>query len=181
MTPWEALASVLTTLATVGSLAYWLGRKFSQIDYRFQRIDEKFDEVYKKFEEMREEMNLRFDRLHRALVSLNQSTHMTLVDFMTLKGVFTREEREFLVREVERLGRAHSIANPLKPEEARFILEVMREIREKDPRDVDLSKLDKILEIADRLLMEEGSREAAELWFKTYMLKAILRKERGEY
>jgi len=37
------------------------------------------------------------------------------------------------------------------------------------------------LEIADRLLRKEGTREAAELWFKTYTLKAILRKEKGEY
>jgi len=199
---WDIIASILTTLVTVGSLAYWLGKKFSQIDnkfeqidrrfeqvnerfkqidYRFQQIDKRFEKIDNKFDEMRKEMNLRFDQLYRALVSFNQSTYTTLIDFMTLKGIFTRDEREFLVREVERLSKAYAITNPLKSDEVRFILEVMREIREKDPKEIDLSKLDKILEIADRLLRKEGTREAAELWFKTYMLKAILRKEKGEY
>ena len=171
MISWDAIASILTTLITVGSLAYWLGKKFSQIDHRFeqidhkfkqidlrfQQIDERFGKIDNKFSEMKKEMNLRFNQLYKALVSLNQSTYVTLIDFMTLKGIFTRNEREFLIREVERLSRAYT-ANPLKPEELRFILEVMKEIREKDPKEIDLSKLDKILEIADRLFRKEGTR-----------------------
>ena len=102
---------------------------------RFKNIDSKFDE-------MRKEMNLRFDRLCETIISLNQSTYITLIDFMTLKGIFTKEEREFLVREIGRLSKYVAI-NPLKPEEARFILEVMKEIREKDPKEIDICKLDK--------------------------------------
>ena len=219
---WGTLASILTTLISVGSLAYWLGRKFGEIDERFkliderfrliderfrqidegfksiderfkqiderfkeidkrfERIDRRFEEIDRRFNELREYVDSRFNRLIRSFTSLNQTVYSTLIDFMTLKGIFTEEERRFLVREIERLTSAYG-TNPLKPEEVRFILEVMKEIKEKDPKEIDLRKLDKILEIADRLIMENGTREAAELWFKVYALKAILRKEKGEY
>jgi hypothetical protein len=100
---------------------------------------------------------------------------------MTLKGLFTEEERSYLVREAERISRVYSVrANPLSPEEAQFILEVLRELREKPAKEIDISKLDKALEIADKWFKREGIYEAAKLWINLYTLRAITLKERGE-
>jgi hypothetical protein len=119
---------------------------------------------------MREE----FTELVRAL-------HTHLIEFMALKGLFTAGERSYPVREAERISRVYSLhANPLSPEEARFILEVLKELREKPAKEIDISKLDKALEIADKWFKREGIHEAAKLWINLYTLRAITLKERGE-
>ena len=56
----------------------------------------------------------------------------------------------------------------------------MRELREKPAKEVDISKLDKALEIADKWFKREGAYEAAKLWINLYTLRAITLKERGE-
>ncbi len=239
------IGSIISIVISISSLAYWLGRKFAeidlrfkqiddgfrQVDERFKQIDERFRQIDKKFEQIDkgfkeidehfkqidkrfERLELRIDGLERRfeefekqvnvkfkeiderfnkissdikrafshVVSFTQSAQCTLIDFMSMKGLFTKEEREFLVKDIERIGKAHlATLNPLKPEEARFILEVVKEIKEKDPKEIDLSKLDKIIEIAKRWFFEDGHPDAARLMIEAYMLKAILRKERGEY
>jgi hypothetical protein len=115
------------------------------------------------------------------MTGLVLAIHSHLIDFMTLKGLFTEEERSYLVREAERISRVYSLrANPLSPEEAQFILEVLKELREKPAEEIDISKLDKALEIADKWFKREGIYEAAKLWINLYTLRAITLKERGE-
>jgi hypothetical protein len=46
-------------LATVIGIAYWLGRKFTEIDYRFRLIDERFKAIDARFEQI----DKRFDEL----------------------------------------------------------------------------------------------------------------------
>jgi hypothetical protein len=104
-----------------------------------------------------------------------------LIEFMALKGLFTAGERRYLLSEAERIIAAYSLrANPLSPEEARFILEVLRELREKPAKEIDISKLDKALEIADKWFKRDRVYEAAKLWINLYTLRAITLKERGE-
>jgi len=104
-----------------------------------------------------------------------------LIEFMAMKGLFTTEERGYLLSKAERIIAAYAPrANPLSPEEAKFILEVLRELREKPAKEVDVSKLDKALEIADRWFKREGVYEAAKLWINLYTLRAITRVERGK-
>ena len=159
------IGTIVTVIASASTLAYWLGRKFVSIDAKFREIDSRFEELNRKISNV---------------AQFTKSTFTLLIDFMSMKGLFTKEERDFIIRDLERLSTTLS-TNPLTPEEAKFILEVVREIREKDPKEIDLSKLDKIMEIADKLLQRESTYEAARLWMLAYILKAILRKERGEY
>jgi len=185
----EWLVNILSVVATIVSslavFAYWLGRRFEAIDRRFEMIEERFKMIDRRFEEVDKRfsaLDAKFDRFARVMASYVESVYSTLVDFMSLKGLFTPEEKRFLISELERLTRAHlAMLNPLKPEEAKFILEVIRELREKDPREFDLSKLDKVIEIARRWLWEDGHPDAARMLFIAYMLKAIVRKEKGEY
>ena len=166
------IGTIVTVIASASTLAYWLGRKFVSIDAKFREIDSRFEGVNSRFEELNRKIS--------NVAQFTKSTFTLLIDFMSMKGLFTKEERDFIIRDLERLSTTLS-TNPLTPEEAKFILEVVREIREKDPKEIDLSKLDKIMEIADKLLQRESTYEAARLWMLAYILKAILRKERGEY
>ncbi len=166
------IGTIVTVIASASTLAYWLGRKFVSIDAKFREIDSRFEGVNSRFEELNRKIS--------NVAQFTKSTFTLLIDFMSMKGLFTKEEKDFIIRDLERLSTTLS-TNPLTPEEAKFILEVVREIREKDPKEIDLSKLDKIMEIADKLLQRESTYEAARLWMLAYILKAILRKERGEY
>ena len=163
----STIAAIVTSAATLG---YWLGRRFEMIEERLKAHDEKFEHLEKRFE-----------KLEGKMTGLVLAIHSHLVDFMALKGLFTEEERSYLVREAERISRVYSLrANPLSPEEAQFILEVLRELREKPAKEVDISKLDKALVIADKWFKREGIYEAAKLWINLYTLRAITLKERGE-
>ena len=203
------LGTVITVPASVASLAYWLGRKFTEIEARFRIVDERFRGVDERFKHIEERFNRidgrfeqidgrfgqidkRFGELERMLraevrrgfllpAQLIRALHSNLIDFMTVKKVFTPEEREYLIREARRIVEAHTLRlNPLRPEEVEFIKQVLREVEEKDSKEVDLGKLDKVMEIADRWFLEDGLFEAAKLWIIAYTLKAILRAERGE-
>ena len=167
----STIAAIAASTATLG---YWLGRKFERIEEKLKAHDEKFERLEERFEKLEEKMT-----------GLVLAIHSHLIDFMTLnmtlKGLFTEEERSYLVREAERISRVYSLrANPLSPEEAQFILEVLKELKEKPAKEVDISKLDKALEIADKWFKREGIYEAAKLWINLYTLRAITLKERGE-
>jgi len=45
------------------SLAYWLGKKFSKINYRFRLIDERFNQIDKRFEEVEKGFGVVEERL----------------------------------------------------------------------------------------------------------------------
>jgi len=104
--------------------------------------------------------------------------YLTLVDFMSLRGALSEDERRYLEREVDRLSSVYEVlakGNPLKPEEIKFIREVLKELQEKPLEEFDLSKLEKIVEIADRLTVENGDKLAFKFWAKVYALYAIVR------
>ena len=59
------LGSLLTILASLASLAYWLGRKFAQIDARFKAIDERFKAVEGSVNALRREFDEKLGSLER--------------------------------------------------------------------------------------------------------------------
>jgi len=173
------IAAIAASAATLG---YWLGRKFEEIEKRFEEIDKRFEKYDNKFEELEKRMASEFARTRGEITELVRALHTHLIEFMAMKGLFTAEERGYLLSEAERIIAAYAPrANPLSPEEAKFILEVLRELREKPAKEVDVSKLDKALEIADRWFKREGVYEAAKLWINLYTLRVIVRRERGEF
>ncbi len=140
------------------------------------------DSKFKILEEGIETLKKRVESLRLSTTSLVQSVQSFVIDFMTFKGLFTDKERDFLVKEVDRICGIYMMkSNPLRPEEAKFIQEVMKEIREKDPKEIDLSKLDKIIEIAKRWFLEDNNPDALRMMYYVYALKRILEKERGEF
>ena len=158
-----------------------LESRMTSLENRVNGLENRIVSLENSMKDLEKRLSSEIRRAFSHVISFTQSIQYMLIDFMSMKGLFTKEEREFLIKDVERIGKLYlTTLNPLKPEEARFILEVMKEIREKDPKEIDLSKLDRIIEIARRWFEEEGHPDAARLMIEAYMLKSILRKERGE-
>jgi hypothetical protein len=118
----EIVAGFVGVIATVVvssvSLAYWLGKKFSEINYRFRLIDERFKVIDDRFKQIGKEFGVIEERLgciekrlegveqriaflerrFNAFGEYSKAIYLTLVDFMTLKKLFTDDERRFLER-----------------------------------------------------------------------------------
>jgi hypothetical protein len=81
-----------------------------------------------------------------------------------LKKLFTGDERRFW-RELNKLSELYEAmlkASPLSSEEVKFVKEVLKELSEKPLEEFDFSKLKKVVEIADKLSREGGTRLAFE-------------------
>jgi hypothetical protein len=123
------LSILIPTLASIASLAYWLGRKFEAIDRRFEAIDRRFEEVDRRFEGV----DKRFDELEKRIVvsfeafkNAALAMNTMLVKFMGLKGLFTPQESRFLTSEMNRMMSAFkSQLNPLTKEEYEFVVRVL--------------------------------------------------------
>lgn len=179
--PWDTIATILTILGSIGSLAYWLGRRFTEIEGRFRVIDEKFKQVDERFRIRFRELEKRIENLRISIMSATRSIQAFTFDFLSIKGLITRDERDFAIRQIDRIIEASfQITNPLKPEEVRFIKEVLKEVKEKDPKDVDMRKVEQALRIIEKWSNEECSVEAFKAWMYMYLIKVSLEKERGE-
>lgn len=81
-----------------------------------------------------------------------------------MKKLFTGDERRFW-RELNKLSELYEAmlkASPLSSEEVKFVKEVLKELSEKPLEEFDFSKLKKVVEIADKLSREGGTRLAFE-------------------
>ncbi len=144
------LGSLAVTLATLASIAYWLGRKFEAIDKRFERL----------------ELGLRLavDGLKNAVVSINTM----LVEFLGLKGLITPQEVSFLSAEARRLASSVTYVNPLKKEDVEFLKEVFS----KDPEAITIEEAERVAEIGKKWWLEEGEERAYRLFLIGTFIKA---------
>ncbi len=123
------LSILIPTLASITSLAHWLGKKFEAIDRRFEAIDRRFEEVDKRFEGV----DMRFEELEKRIVTSFEAfknavlaMNTMLVEFMGLKGLFTPQESRFLTSEMNRMMSAFKPQlNPLTKEECEFVVSVL--------------------------------------------------------
>ena len=99
------MADILDVLSAVGGLggllsimglAYWLGRRFAQIDERF-------------------------NSLRRSVKSVNEF----MVDFLSYEGVLRKEASELLRREMSRVLSVNPITDVLTEEERRRLKELL--------------------------------------------------------
>ncbi len=194
------LGLAVTIVVQIAGLAYWLGRKFAVIEERFGEVDRRLGEVDKRFEEVNrrlEGLERRFGKVDERFEGLEQSlrdevrralsvvastaTAMNglIVDFLALKGLVTREERDFLRRQLESMASRMAL-NPITREELEFI----RKVFSKPEEEITIEELDKVLEILKRWFLESGREEAYKMYLYAYMFRASLyyerlRKERG--
>jgi hypothetical protein len=81
-------------LALIISIAYWLGNKFTEINYRFKTLEKRFDELDNR-------ISTKIERLANAFINYQEF----FVEFLTREGIVKPIDKELLVREVKRVLR----------------------------------------------------------------------------
>jgi len=147
----ELLLTAIGTISAVATstavLAYWLGRKFAEIEKRFAEIDRRFGEFDK-----------RFNKLARA----TRDQFEFFAEFLGFRGVLEARDVDFVKGELARLARL----NPLMEEELRRI----RELVEKE--ELTLEEADELRELARKFVDEHGDVPGA---WKLLIYASIMR------
>jgi hypothetical protein len=167
------LSILIPTLASIASLAYWLGRKFEVIDRRFEAIDRRFEEVDKRFEGVDrrfEELERRIEGSFEAFKNAVLAVNTMLVEFMGLKGLFTPQESRFPTSEMNRIISAFKPQlNPMTKEEYEFVMSVLSK---EDPDKITIEEAEKIAEIGKRWWKKDGLEVACRLFLTGEIIKA---------
>ena len=172
------LGTLLTILASLISLAYWLGRKFAQVDARFKAIDERFKAVEggvnalrREFDEKLSSFERKFDEklssVERKAGSVAEAARNQLeffTEFLGYRGVISQRDAAFVKGELYRLS---AMLNPLTKEEAIRLKELL------DKEKLTLEEADNLREIARKLVSEYGDR-VGEAW-KLLIYASIMR------
>jgi hypothetical protein len=148
-------------LATVIGVAYWLGKKFSEIDYRFRQIDERFkvidarfEQIDKRFDDLKNYIDSRFERLATAFTNYQKF----FIEFLTTEGVVEERYRDVLIKEARRTMRL-AVANPLTKEEWTRLKELFEK---SEKNELTLEEADEFLELARKVVWEYG--ENPKMW-----------------
>jgi len=129
---------IITIITSVASLAYWLGRKFANIDAKFRSIDRRIEGI---------------ERALRGLAFASSEGHKAIIDFLALKGLIERREAEYLSKRVESEFRLHA-PNPLTEEELKFLKEfISRAARNVD--EVTIEEAERAYELGLRMFTED--------------------------
>jgi hypothetical protein len=157
-------------LVTVVGIARWLGKKFSEIDYRFRLMEERFKAIDERFDDLKNYIDSRINRLATAFTDYQEF----FIGFLTTEGVVRERYRDVLVKEAKRVMRL-ATTNPLTKEEwAR-----LRELFEKSERgELTLEEADEFLELARKVVVEYGEYiEAWKLHLYATITRALLYKK----
>ncbi|MGC9202623.1 MAG: hypothetical protein ACP5HX_08165 [Thermoproteota archaeon] len=172
------LGSLLTILVSIVSLAYWLGRKFAQIDERFEAVDERFNTFEKRINErfkavderlssFEKSVDERFNVVERKIGNIAEATRNQLeffTEFLGFRKVIEQRDVTFVKGELYRLS---SIHNPLTKEESIRLKELL------DKEKLSLQEADELREIARKLVREYGDK-IGETW-KLLMYASVMR------
>ena len=138
----------LTIIGMLAGVTYWLGRKFSKIDYRFENIER--------------EISRAFDGMKSATVTINS----LMLDFLSLKGLIRDDEARMLGSEMQRVFSIVKL-NPIAKED----LEYLKKIFSKDVDEITIEEAEKVAEIGKKWWYEDGSEVA----YKTFLAGLVIR------
>jgi len=188
------LGPIITIIVTTISLAYWLGKKFTQINMRFAMIDKRFEGVTEEFKntyERLKEISKRFDKLEKRFFTLSEAltkasieTHSIFADFLSIKGLINDKESSFLKRRVKGIFEVYTSTlgkNPLTKEELEFILRAFS----KSLNEITIEEMDRAYEIGKRLFSKDFDERGFILAVAAAYIRAYLRqkqyKEKEKY
>ncbi|RLF23863.1 MAG: hypothetical protein DRN15_04645 [Thermoprotei archaeon] len=99
----SVLGPIITIIASVSSLAYWLGKKFAHIDEGFKQVDERFKEMDRRFEQI----DRRFEQIDRRFEQIDERFRQVDRRFEQIDERFKRIDERFtaLEKRIESLER----------------------------------------------------------------------------
>ena len=199
------LGTIATVIISIATLAYWLGRKFVQIEARFVQVEDRFrgiDERFKqidnrfaqiesrldhiearlsKVESRLDDIEARLNRLERGLFNLADAyvgSQEFFVEFLVHESVLRPAARDLLVNEVKRIMKLALPSNPLTKEE----WEKIKLYFEKSERnEITLEEAEEFRRLARKVVREYGHYvEAWKLHLYATMTLAFVRKKYWE-
>ncbi len=169
-----SIAAIFSFAVSVASLAYWLGKRFEEINGRFEKMESSFNS---RFREMESSFNSRFREMEFSINSLRDGmnslkTAMTsinsmLIDFLGVKEIISEGETKFLISEVKRIVSSTVLVNPFTEEDLKFI----REVTKKEPKEFSMEEAEKLIEMGKKVWYEDGS----ELAYKVFLMGLVVR------
>lgn len=158
------LGTIITIIASIATLAYWLGKKFTEIDYRFKEIDNKFEGVYHELKDIRAGIN----RLTEGFTGYQEF----FIELLTSEGILKAEKAVLARNELIRITKLIS-TNPFTKEEVKRLEELLM----KD--ELTLEEALELRELARKVVREYG--EYPEAWklhaYASIMVGLALRRQ----
>ncbi len=185
------LSTVIPIITSIAMLAYWLGKKFAEINERFRLIDEGFrliDERFKLIDDRFKSIDERFrsiERAFRVLMNASAEAHRIIIDFLSIKGIIGRDEAEYLSKRIRGIFSVYAIqTNPLTKEEWKFLKEFFdRAATNVD--DVTIEEAEKAYELGLKLFVEDFDEKGfliaiAAAYIRGYLVSKEVRKRKEE-
>jgi hypothetical protein len=139
----DTIVNILATIASVSvavaSLGFWLGKKFTEIDYRFKLVDERFSSIEKEIRTLRD-----------AIIQYNE----LLLSILESRGVVTRSEAAVLRSYLASLKPSASSKYYTKEVEKR-----LDELLAKEPEQLTLADVQELNKIGDLIWLEGYERD----------------------
>jgi hypothetical protein len=157
----STLSTLIPVLTAIASLAYWLGRKFAEINEEFKLIDRRFAEVDK-----------RFKRLESAFIQFAD----TLLTVLGSKGILTDTEVFALKSAVRSM-----IPTPKSKYYTEEVRKKLLELLDKDPHDYTIGDTEELENIADLIEKEGFETERRDLMRYAWMLRYYAMVVRAVY
>jgi hypothetical protein len=132
------LATIISVSVAVATLGFWLGRKFTEIDYRFRLIDERFRSIEKEIRTLRD-----------AIIQYNE----LLLSILESRGIVTKSEAAVLRGYLAYLKPSASSKYYTKEVEKR-----LDELLAKDPEELTLADIQELNRIGDLIWLEGYER-----------------------
>jgi len=139
----DTIVNILATIASVSvavaGLGFWLGKKFTEIDYRFKLVDERFSSIEKEIRTLRD-----------AIIQYNE----LLLSILESRGVVTRSEAAVLRGYLASLKPSASSKYYTKEVEKR-----LDELLAKEPEQLTLADVQELNKIGDLIWLEGYERD----------------------
>jgi len=166
-----SLTSIASIIISISSLAYWLGKKFGEIDSRFREIDRRFIEIDKRFVELEERLNRRIDevglmvrRLGDAFIGYQEF----FVRYLVSEGVLKSSAADMVLTEARNLVKL-AVGNPFTKEEWKRLKELLD--KSEKEKSLPLEEAYELLNLARKAVREYG--EYPEAW-KLHIYASIM-------
>jgi hypothetical protein len=140
------LATVASVSVAVAGLGFWLGKKFTEIDYRFKLVDERFKAINERFSSIEKEIRT----LRDAIIQYNE----LLLSILESRGVVTRSEAAVLRGYLASLKPSASSKYYTKEVEKR-----LDELLAKEPEQLTLADVQELNKIGDLIWLEGYERD----------------------
>lgn len=90
------IGEAITIIASTASLAYWLGRRFTEIDYRFREMEREMNYRFGEVDKKLEETNRRFEDVDHRFKSIDERLNRIDEKLAEIDKRFVEMDRRFI-------------------------------------------------------------------------------------